>query len=320
MGVHTLEPDNAPLSGAVPSPQSGTLRLAGAVVPRVGFGAARLTAGDGWGVPADPEQSKRLLLDAVSAGFKYVDTADALGPGVSEQLIGEALGRREDVLVATKVGMLRPAAKRWGILGHPDYLRQQIELSLQRLQRDRIELLFLHRIDPNFPLEDQLGVLQDARDRGDVGAIGVSEPTAAQLETVLTLEPKLAAVQSLYNLTARQNDSVIQRLHGIGIPFVAYWPLIGRGLRPERKDALFAQLDAIGRRLGLSAHQLSLAWIFATQPNALAIVGSRSLEHLELNLRAADVVLEPAVVDEIDAAVHTTVGDTPVDPRFPEDH
>ena len=297
-----------------------TLDIAGHTVSRVGFGAARLTAGDGWGVPADPEQSKRLLLDAIDAGFRHVDTADALGPGVSEQLIGEAVGRREDVLVATKIGMLRPAAKQWGILGHPDYLRQQIQLSLQRLQRERIELLYLHRIDPNFPLSDQLGVLQEARDRGDVGAIGVSEPTAAQLETVLTLEPGLAAVQSLYNLAARQNDGVISRLGEIGIPFVAYWPLIGRGLRPEHKAALFAELEQIGARLDVTAHQLSLAWIFTTQPHALAIVGSRSLPHLALNLQAAGIELAPSVVAEIDAAVQSTIGDIPFDPRFPEDH
>ena len=307
-------------AGTAPTIRPATLDLAGRTVSRVGFGAARLTAGDGWGVPADPEQSKRLLLDAIDAGFGYVDTADALGPGVSEQLIGDALGGRDDVLVATKIGMLRPAATQWGVLGHPDYLRQQIQLSLQRLRRDRIELLYLHRIDPHFPLADQLGVLQDARERGDVGAIGVSEPTLEQLESVLALEPELAAVQSLYNLAARQNDPVIRRLAQARIPFVAYWPLIGRGLRPEHKTRLFTELDAIGARHGLTAHQVSLAWIFATQPTALAIVGSRSLAHLALNLRAADAVLDPTVVAEIDAAVQATVGDTPFDPRFPEEH
>lgn len=302
--------------GAAPHP--GTLELAGRTVSRVGFGAARLTAGDGWGVPVDPEQSKRLLLDAVNAGFGYVDTADALGPGVSEQLIGDALGARDDVLVATKIGMLRPAANQWGILGHPDYLRQQIQLSLQRLRRERIELLYLHRIDPNFPLEDQIGVLQDARDRGDVGAIGVSEPSTEQLDAILALEPGLAAVQSLYNLAARQNDRLIARLGERGIPFIAYWPLIGRGLRPEHKSQLFAELERIGAPLELSAHQLSLAWIFTTQPHALAVVGSRSSAHLAENQRAADAKLDPAVVAEIDAAVTATIGGTPFDPRYPE--
>lgn len=195
---------------------AGETRLAGASVTRVGFGAARLTAEDGWGAPRDPDSARNLLLAAVDAGYDYIDTADALGPGISEQLIGEALGNRDDVLVATKVGMLRPAPDAWGVLGRPDYLRQQIRLSLQRLQRDRIDLLYLHRIDPDYPLADQLGALQEARDRGDVGAIGVSEPTAEQLEQVIAVEPGLAAVQSLYNPVARRNTAVASRSRELG--------------------------------------------------------------------------------------------------------
>ncbi|UTX53787.1 aldo/keto reductase [Leucobacter aridicollis] len=296
------------------------IELAGHRVSRVGFGAARLTAGDGWGEPADPAAAKDLLLAAVEAGFTYVDTADALGPGVSERLIGEALGNRDDVLVATKVGMLRPAADAWGVLGRPDYLRQQIHLSLQRLRRDRIDLLYLHRIDPAVPLADQLGVLQEARDRGDVGAIGVSEPSAAQLDEVLTLEPSLAAVQSLLSVVARQNGELAARLDRLGIPFVAYWPLVGRGLKSEQKALLFAELGRIGDTVGLSAHQLSLAWIFSVYPHAAAVAGSRSLIHLVQNQQAAGVRLDSCVVSEVEAAVAAIVGDTPFDPRFPKEH
>ncbi|PRI12070.1 aldo/keto reductase [Leucobacter massiliensis] len=298
---------------------AATATLAGRPVSRLAFGAARLTAGDGWGAPRDPAAARALLLAAVDAGFDLVDTADALGPGVSEQLIGEALGGRDDVLVATKIGMLRPSVRSWRVLGHPDYLRQQIHLSLGRLRRERIELLYLHRIDPHYPLADQLGVLQEARDRGDVGAIGVSEPSAEQLERVLELEPGLEAVQSLYNPVARQNAPVAARLGELGIPFVAYWPLVGRGLRPEHKRRLFAAFGAIGAGAGLTPHQLCLAWIFTTQPHALAVAGSRSLDHLVQNLAAAGAALDAATVAEVDGAVRDVLGDVAFDPRFPEE-
>lgn len=298
---------------------AGETRLAGASVTRVGFGAARLTAGDGWGAPQDPASARNLLLAAVDAGYDYIDTADALGPGISEQLIGEALGNRDDVLVATKVGMLRPAPDAWGVLGRPDYLRQQIRLSLQRLQRDRIDLLYLHRIDPDYPLADQLGALQEARDRGDVGAIGVSEPTAEQLEQVIAVEPGLAAVQSLYNPVARRNTAVASRARELGIPFVAYWPLVGRGLRAEHKERLFAEFRSIGERIDLTPHQLSLAWIFTTQPHSLAVAGSRSIGHLVQNLVAAGVELDGCLVAEISQAVERVLGGVPFDPRFPEE-
>ncbi|RKQ89400.1 aryl-alcohol dehydrogenase-like predicted oxidoreductase [Mycolicibacterium mucogenicum 261Sha1.1M5] len=320
----------APLAAGDSRPGAATTRgvsqgdpdidLAGHRVSRVAFGAARLTAGDGWGTPEDPEAAKDLLLAAVDAGFSYVDTADALGPGVSERLIGEAIGNRADVLVATKVGMLRPSADAWGVLGRPDYLRQQIQLSLQRLRRDRIDLLYLHRVDPTVPLADQLGALQEARDRGDVGAIGVSEPSAAQLDAVLELEPGLAAVQSLLNVAARRNCEIAARLDGLGIPFVAYWPLVGRGLRAEHTQLLFAELQRIGQTVGLSAHQLSLSWIFSAHPNALAVAGSRSLIHLVQNQQAAGTRLDACVSSEVEAAVQAVLGDTPFDPRFPEEN
>lgn len=320
----------APLAAGDPRPGAAATRgvsqgdpdidLAGHRVSRVAFGAARLTAGDGWGTPEDPEAAKDLLLAAVDAGFSYVDTADALGPGVSERLIGEAIGNRADVLVATKVGMLRPSADAWGVLGRPDYLRQQIQLSLQRLRRDRIDLLYLHRVDPTVPLADQLGALQEARDRGDVGAIGVSEPSAAQLDAVLELEPGLAAVQSLLNIVARRNGEIAARLERLGIPFVAYWPLVGRGLRAEHTQLLFAELQRIGQTVGLSAHQLSLAWIFSAHPNALAVAGSRSLIHLVQNQQAAGTRLDACVSSEVEAAVQAVLGDTPFDPRFPEEN
>lgn len=295
------------------------ITLADTTVSRIAFGAARLTRGDGWGQPDSPEESARILRSAVDAGYTLIDTADALGPGVSEQIIGDTLGNRQDVVVATKIGMLRPSEHSWDVLGHPNYLRQQIHLSLQRLQRDRIDLLFLHRIDPNYPLEDQLGVLQEAHERGDVGAIGISEPTLQQFDHAHALVPHLAAVQSLYNLVARSGEGVAQRAGAAGIPFIAYWPVLGRGLPTAVKERLFAELAALGAPRGLSPHQLSLAWIFNTQPHALAVTGSRSVEHLIANREAAGVVLNAELLAQIDRAVTETTAGIDFDPRHPKE-
>lgn len=286
--------------GATVGPQR--VELAGRNVSRVAFGAARLTAGDGWGVPEDISASRNLLRSAIDLGYDYIDTADSLGPGVSEAVIGDVVGNSDRVLVATKVGMLRPSATRWGVLGHPDYLRQQVRNSLLRLRRDRIDLVYLHRIDPAYPLADQLGALQELRDEGLVGHIGVSEPTPAQLEEVFDIETP-AVVQSVYNLVERRNGEIITTLGDRGIPFVAYWPLLGRGVSRSVYDAIHRQLRPTAQRLGTTTHALSLAWIFGRHPLSLAVVGSRDPRHLAANRAAADLTLDDAVLDEITAAV-----------------
>lgn len=306
---------SSPASTAV----SARLALAGRDVVRVGFGAARLTAGDGWGLPADPERSRALVRAAREAGIDHFDTADVHGPGIAEAIIGEAIGDADDVLVATKVGMLRAGPRTWDVLGHPNYLRQQVYASLARLRRERIDLLYLHRVDPAYPLADQLGALQELRDQGLVGRLGVSEPTATQLDEVLALEPHLAAVQSLYNLVARDNAAIARTLDEHGIPFVAYWPLIGRGLSHERHARLFAALAPVAADLDVSTPELVLAWIFTTLPNSLAVVGSRSARHLAGNVAAADLRLPAETLARIDDVVARELAGVRFDPSEPRE-
>ncbi|RLP77836.1 aldo/keto reductase [Mycetocola tolaasinivorans] len=304
----------APTRSDTSAPIGAETLLAGHRVPRVGLGAARLTAGDGWGIPADPEVPRALLRAALDAGIRYVDTADALGPGVSEGIIGDVIGNRDNVLVSTKVGMLRPAANRWGILGQPDYLRHAVHASLHRLKRERIDLLFLHRIDPNVPLEDQLGALADLRDQGKIGHIGLSEPTLDQVNAALKLEP-IAAVQSLYNVAARENAPVIERLGDLGIPFIAYWPLIGRGLPADAHARVFAALEPAARAHETTVQSIALAWIFHTVPDGLAVVGSRNPAHLRDNLAATGIALSTEEVLAISAAITEAQGGLAFDPK-----
>ncbi|MDQ1138573.1 pyridoxine 4-dehydrogenase [Microbacterium sp. SORGH_AS 1204] len=309
----------APPSALPDSSVADRLVIAGRRVSRVAFGGARLTAGDGWGVPRDREVPRGILRAALEAGIDHIDTADALGPAVSEQIIGDVVGDRDDVLVATKVGMLRPGPGEWGVLGRPDYLRQQVHASLSRLRRERIDLVYLHRIDPDYPLADQLGALQQLRTQGLIGHIGVSQPTASQLEEVLLLEPDLAAVQSLYNVAARHDAELARTLEVRGIPFLAYWPLLGRGIAAARHRALFEGLASIGGPLGLDGAQVALAWIFSTLPGAGAVVGSRSAAHLRANARAARLRLDVENLARVTALVDDVLGDTVFDPRTSKD-
>jgi len=239
---------------------------------------------------------------ALDLGYTYIDTADSLGPGVSEAIIGDVIGNSDDVLVATKVGMLRPAADEWGVLGHPQYLRQQVHNSLLRLQRDRIDVVYLHRIDPNYPLADQLGALQALRDEGLIGSIGISEPTQDQLDQILRIETP-AVVQSVYNLVERKNEPVIEQLEKLSIPFAAYWPLLGRGVSRETYTAIHRQLQPIAADHESTTHGLALAWIWERYPLSIAVTGSRNVSHLAANRQAEKLTLSVVALEAISAAV-----------------
>ena len=288
--------------------------LAGRTVSRLGFGAARLTAGDGWGRAADPTEPRRLLSAAIDAGYDYIDSADALGPGISDEIIGEVVRPSDDVLVASKVGMLRTGPQGWGVLGRPDYLRQQVHATLLRLRRDQIPLLYLHRIDPTVPIADQWGTLRELRDDGLIGHLGVCEPSLAQLDELAGIEAP-AAVQSLYNIAAPANAAVAARAAALGVPFVAYWALIGRGLARTEYDRVFEVLAVGGEPFGLSAAQTALAWALSTRPNGLALVGSRSVRHLAENRRAQEVRLPEDVTSRLAAEVADALGGVAFDPR-----
>lgn len=295
-------------------PVATRIRLAGHEVARLGFGAARLTAGDGWGRAADPREPRRLLRAALDEGYDYIDSADALGPGISDEIIGDVVRPSENVLVASKVGMLRTGPHGWGVLGRPDYLRQQVHATLLRLRREQIPLLYLHRIDPAVSLADQWGTLRELRDDGLIGHLGVCEPTPAQLDELVGIEAP-AAVQSLYNVAAPANAAVADRAAALDVPFVAYWALIGRGLARAEYDRVFAVLAAGGEPYGLTAAQTALAWALSTRPNGLALVGSRSVRHLAENRRAQEVRLPDEVTSRLASEVADALGGVAFDPR-----
>ncbi|WP_239092061.1 aldo/keto reductase [Streptomyces sp. SID14478] len=187
--------------------------------------------------------------------------------------------------VATKVGLLRPSSQDWVVHGHPAYLRQQAELSLRRLRTERIDLLQLHRLDPDYPVADQIGALRQLRDEGKVRHIGLSEVTVDQLRQAREVAP-IASVQNHYNLGARDHDDVVDHTAAHGIAFLPFFPIAAGG--HAGPDSPVAE---VARAVGATAAQTSLAWLLHRAPNVIPIPGTTSVAHLEENVAALDVTL-----------------------------
>jgi pyridoxine 4-dehydrogenase len=266
---------------------AGTFTIRGQLeVVRLGFGAMRITGHGIWGPPRDHDEAIRVLRRADELGINLIDTADSYGPGVSEELIAEALHPYpEGLVVATKAGFARPGPGRWVEDGRPEHLREAVEGSLARLRLERIDLLQLHRIDPKVPAEDQLGTLKELQERGQIRFIGLSEVSVDQLEHARTIVD-VVTVQNRYNVTNRTSETVLERCEELGIGFMPFSPLmVGKLAGPG------GPLDAIARRLGAMPSQVALAWLLRRSPAMLPIPGTSSVAHLEENVAAAGVEL-----------------------------
>ena len=269
-----------------PAHSSGTFEIAGKTVHRLGYGAMRLTGKGIWGPPADRAEAVRVVQRAVELGVDFIDTADSYGPYVSEEIIREALHPYpEQVLVATKAGLLRIGPDEWRPLGHPDYLRQEVELSLRRLGLERIDLFQLHRIDPKFPAEDQIGELKKLQDEGKIGAIGLSQVSVEELEAAAEVA-EIATVQNLYNLSTRDDEDVLDYATEHGIGFIPWFPIAsGKLAQPG------GPVDEIAKAVDATPGQVALAWLLARSPVVLPIPGTSSVAHVEENIAAATVTL-----------------------------
>jgi pyridoxine 4-dehydrogenase len=266
-------------------------------VRRLGFGAMRIT-GDGiWGPPDDAEEARRLLRRVVELGVNLIDTADSYGPEVSENLIAEALHPYpEGLVIATKGGLRRSGPGQWPRDGRPERLKECCEASLRRLRLERIDLYQLHSPDPQVPLEDSLGALKELQDEGKVRHIGISNVSAEELERARAVVD-VVTVQNRYNLTDRHSESVLETCERDGIGFIPWFPLaIGELARPD------GPLDGLARRHDAAPGQLALAWLLARSRVMLPIPGTSSIEHLEENVAAQSIELDPADVERLEAA------------------
>ncbi len=278
-----------------PAAAAGELTLGGDLtVRRMGYGAMRIT-GDGiWGEPADVDGAQAVLRRAVELGVNFIDTADSYGPEVSERLIGEALAPYpDDLVIATKGGLVRGGPRDWRANGRPEHLRQACEGSLRRLRVDRIDVYQLHRIDPEVPLAESVGTLAELREEGKVRHVGLSNVDASQLQEARGIV-EIVSVQNRYSVLDRRQEDVLDMCEREGLAFIPWFPL-GAGDAADGRDAV----DRVARSHGASPVQIALAWLLARSPAMLPIAGTSSVEHVEENVAAASIDLDPSELDTL---------------------
>lgn len=286
-------------TGTIDAALAGTIEIGGDLtVNRIGFGAMRLTGQGIWGEPADREECKRVLRRVLELGINLIDTADSYGPEVSERLIAETLYPYPDELViATKGGLLRPGPRQWTPDGRPEHLRAACEGSLRRLRVDQIDVYQFHRPDPHVPLEESIGALVQLKDEGKIRHIGISNASIKEIERAQKLTP-IASVQNRYNLFDRASEDVLEWASGEDMAFIPWRP-VGGGELDEASDAV----AAIARKYNATPSQIGLAWLLAHSPAMLPIPGTSKVAHLEENLGAVALDLAPADVAELDKVV-----------------
>jgi aryl-alcohol dehydrogenase-like predicted oxidoreductase len=267
-------------------------------VRRLGFGAMRITGEGIIGNPDDPDAARAVLRRAADL-VDLVDTADSYGPGVSERLIGETLAPDEDVVVATKGGLLRNADGDWLPCGDPDYLRNAVLCSLDRLRTDTIDLYQFHRPDPDVDFEDSVTALAELEDDGLVDHVGLSNVSLDQLETARD-HVEIATVQNHYSVATRDTDRVdgdgrrvLAACEANDIGFIPYFPLVAGDL--SGVDGIHDVADAHDA----TPEQVALAWLLERSDVILPIPGTSSVQHLEENVAAADIELAPAEFERL---------------------
>ena len=264
-------------------------------INRLGFGAMRITGTGVWGPPEDEDNALKVLKRAVELGVNFIDTSDAYGPDVSEQLIGKALSPyKAGVVIATKGGLTRQGPGKWLPLGRPEYLTQQVEMSLRYLKLERLDLWQLHRIDPQVPVEDSLGAVKEMQQAGKIRHIGLSEVSVAEIEQARKVV-EIASVQNKYNLGDRTHEDVLDYCTKNNIAFIPWFPVAnGELAKPGGK------LDSAAKKHNVTVSQLSLAWLLQHSPVILPIPGTQNVAHLEENVKAQDVDLSDAEWQEIE--------------------
>jgi aryl-alcohol dehydrogenase-like predicted oxidoreductase len=274
---------------------SGTIGIGGDLtVHRMGFGAMRITGTGIWGDPPDREVAKEVLRRVVELGVNLIDTADSYGPAVSEELIAEALHPYpDDLVIATKGGLERSGPGEWPINGRPEHLKQVCDDSLRRLRLEQIPLYQQHRPDPTVPYDETIGALVELKEQGKIRHIGLSNVDEGHLRTAQALTP-IVSVQNRYNVRDRRSESMLDLCEQEQIAFLPYSPVQDFEDHPAVHET--------AARHGVSVMQVLLAWLLARSPVMVPIPGTGSVAHLEENVAAATIELDPGEVAAITAS------------------
>jgi pyridoxine 4-dehydrogenase len=273
---------------------AGTIDVGGDLtVNRMGFGAMRITGQGIWGDPPDRDRAFATLRRAIELGVNFIDTADSYGPETSEHLIAGALyPYPDDLVIATKGGLLRPGPGRWDPDGRPEHLRKACEGSLRRLRLEQIPLYQFHRPDPNVPFAESVGEIAALKAEGKIRHVGLSNVNEEQLREAQAIVP-IVSIQNRYNVTDRSSQSVLDLCEEESLVFLPWAPI----QEAERKPAI---LQA-ARSRGVTEHQVVLAWLLASSPAMLPIPGTGSPEHVTDNVAAASIEL---TADELKAITY----------------
>jgi pyridoxine 4-dehydrogenase len=265
---------------------AGTIDVGGDLtVNRLGFGSMRITGSGIWGEPPSRKQAIATLQRVVELGVNFIDTADSYGPSVSEELIAEALyPYPDDLVIATKGGLVRPGPGRWDADGRPEHLREACEGSLRRLKLEQIPLYQLHRVDPHVPLAESIGAIVELKNEGKIRHIGISNVSEEQLREAQQIVP-IVSVQNRFNVTDRQSQPLIDLCEQDDLVFLPWAPI----QQTERRVAVAAAAE----NHGVTDRQIVLAWLLASSPAMMPIPGTGSPEHAEENVAAVGIELSP---------------------------
>ena len=262
-------------------------------INRVGYGSMQLTGNGVFGEVADRDNAKLVLQAAVADGVNFIDTAEAYGPQLNETLIADALHPyKAGVVIATKGGFSRPGPGQWVPNGRPEFIRENIEGSLKRLKVNTIDLWQLHRFDPKVPIEETLGPVVEAVKAGKIRHVGVSEVNVEQVQQAEKILP-IVSVQNLYNLGNRQWEDVLDYTIQRGMAFIPWFPLA------SGPESMADKINRIAAKHKATTAQIALAWLLKRADNILLIPGTRSLAHLQENLKAAEIALSDEEFEEL---------------------
>lgn len=266
-------------------------------VTRLGYGAMRITGEGIWGPPKDRAEAVEVLKRAVELGVNFIDTADSYGPGVSEEIIAEALyPYPESLVIATKGGFDRTGPNQWKENGKPEHLRAACEGSLRRLRLEQIDLYQLHRIDPKVPAEDQLGALKDLQAQGKIKHIGLSEVSVKQIQHARKIID-VVSVQNRYSIADRGSEDVLDYCEKENLGFIPWFPLAAGKVSGSEKKTSITRLAV---RLKATPSQVALAWLLARSPVMLPIPGTSKIAHLEENVAAANSKIDANQMQELE--------------------